>query len=634
MEITMNKRFFAGILAAVLCMTGCAGGTAQNNTAQSAVQGTSQENTPDAAQEEAQQGDAASADQGTSKENAQAAAQETEQAAAQDAAQTAQASGRVIRGQSASEAEPIESQNGNIVILYTNDVHCAVDTGIGYAGLSAYKKKVEEEGNAVFLIDEGDAIQGGVFGSLTKGEAIINLMNDVGYNLAIPGNHEFDYGVERFRELAQIANFPYISCNFEDLKADDTVFDAYVIREIGGKKIGFIGVTTPETITATTPKSYQDENGDFIYSFLQGDGGTGLYERIQAAVDTVNAEGVDYTFLLTHLGITESSGPYTSVNVIRNTTGIDAVIDGHSHSTVPMEMVRNKDGEQVVLTQTGSHFKAIGQMTIGQDGGIDTELITDWNQVDPEIIDAIAEERSVFEDVIADQISYSDFDLAVKEDGVMFARNNECNLGDLVADAYRYATGADIAFVNAGSIRDNIPAGEITYGDILMALPYNNELCVVKVKGEAVAEALEYAVGFAPDYFGGFPQVSGITFDVDLDKDAQVQRDENRLFVGFGSDERRVSNIMVGGEPLDPDKEYTVAGTKFVLKEQGDGFTSFADGEMADMHPADQDMFGYSQGAVIIDVDAIAQYLSTMGEKVSDDYADRYGQERIHFVSE
>ena len=634
MEITMNKRFFAGILAAVLCMTGCAGGTAQNNTAQSAVQGTSQENTPDAAQEEAQQGDAASADQGTSKENAQAAAQETEQAAAQDAAQTAQASGRVIRGQSASEAEPIESQNGNIVILYTNDVHCAVDTGIGYAGLSAYKKKVEEEGNAVFLIDEGDAIQGGVFGSLTKGEAIINLMNDVGYNLAIPGNHEFDYGVERFRELAQIANFPYISCNFEDLKADDTVFDAYVIREIGGKKIGFIGVTTPETITATTPKSYQDENGDFIYSFLQGDGGTELYERIQAAVDTVNAEGVDYTFLLTHLGITESSGPYTSVNVIRNTTGIDAVIDGHSHSTVPMEMVRNKDGEQVVLTQTGSHFKAIGQMTIGQDGGIDTELITDWNQVDPEIIDAIAEERSVFEDVIADQISYSDFDLAVKEDGVMFARNNECNLGDLVADAYRYATGADIAFVNAGSIRDNIPAGEITYGDILMALPYNNELCVVKVKGEAVAEALEYAVGFAPDYFGGFPQVSGITFDVDLDKDAQVQRDENRLFVGFGSDERRVSNIMVGGEPLDSDKEYTVAGTKFVLKEQGDGFTSFADGEMADMHPADQDMFGYSQGAVIIDVDAIAQYLSTMGEKVSDDYADRYGQERIHFVSE
>ena len=634
MEITMNKRFFAGILAAVLCMTGCAGGTAQNNTAQSAVQGTSQENTPDAAQEEAQQGDAASADQGTSKENAQAAAQETEQAAAQDAAQTAQASGRVIRGQSASEAEPIESQNGNIVILYTNDVHCAVDTGIGYAGLSAYKKKVEEEGNAVFLIDEGDAIQGGVFGSLTKGEAIINLMNDVGYNLAIPGNHEFDYGVERFRELAQIANFPYISCNFEDLKADDTVFDAYVIREIGGKKIGFIGVTTPETITATTPKSYQDENGDFIYSFLQGDGGTELYERIQAAVDTVNAEGVDYTFLLTHLGITESSGPYTSVNVIRNTTGIDAVIDGHSHSTVPMEMVRNKDGEQVVLTQTGSHFKAIGQMTIGQDGGIDTELITDWNQVDPEIIDAIAEERSVFEDVIADQISYSDFDLAVKEDGVMFARNNECNLGDLVADAYRYATEADIAFVNAGSIRDNIPAGEITYGDILMALPYNNELCVVKVKGEAVAEALEYAVGFAPDYFGGFPQVSGITFDVDLDKDAQVQRDENRLFVGFGSDERRVSNIMVGGEPLDPDKEYTVAGTKFVLKEQGDGFTSFADGEMADMHPADQDMFGYSQGAVIIDVDAIAQYLSTMGEKVSDDYADRYGQERIHFVSE
>lgn len=617
----MKKRFFSAILTAALLITGCAGGT--GTTGEQAKQAESQaeavtdkagasEDTPAETVAEAEAEVEAEAE--TSGNDAGAASAEKQESAAAS-------SGR-IRGQDASTAEPIESQNGNIVILYTNDVHCAVDTTIGYSGFYAYKKAMEEEGNAVFVVDDGDAIQGGTFGSITKGEAIIHLMNDVGYDLAIPGNHEFDYGVPRFLELTQMADFPYICCNFEDLRTGDLVFDSYVIREIGGKKIGFVGATTPKTIISSTPSYFKDENGEFIYGFMQSEDGTEFYQAVQDAVDVVNAQGVDYTILVAHLGIDEASHPYTSVDLIRNTTGIDAVLDGHSHSDVPMEEVKNKDGEEVDLTQSGAHLEAIGKLTIDASGEITSELITDWNQKDPGIIDDIAEERAVFQDQIADQIAYSDFPLAAKEDGVWLVRNNESNLGDLIADAYKNATGAEIGFANGGGIRADLDAGEITYEDVLTVTPFANEITCIKVKGQAVADFLEYTVSFAPDLFGGFPQVSGITFDVDLDKDPQTKRDTSGLFTGFESDERRVSNILVGGEPLDPEREYTVGGIKYQLIDQGDGNTLFDGAEVVDI------------GRYIEDVDAIAEYLSTFGGTVPEQYADRYGQERIHFISE
>lgn len=340
----MKRQLLSGLLAAVLLMTGCSGGSNPAGTKEAGTtQGITQE-----------------AEETTSQQATQISAQGEEQASQEetDTQQTAKG----IRGISASEFEPIESENGNIVILYTNDVHCAVEKGIGYAGLAAYKKQMEEEGNAVFLIDDGDSIQGGVFGSLTKGDAIINLMNDVGYDLAIPGNHEFDYGAARFLELESKADFPYICCNFDDIINDEIVLDSYVIREIGGKKIGFVGALTPLTISSSAPANFKDENGDYKYGFLRSDDGQELYKRIQEAVDAVNAEGVDYTFLVAHLGIEESTKPFTSVDVIRNTTGIDVVLDGHSHSTVPMELVKNKDREDVILTQTGTQFKSIGKL--------------------------------------------------------------------------------------------------------------------------------------------------------------------------------------------------------------------------------------------------------------------------------
>ena len=598
----MKKQIFAGLLAVVLSITGCGGSSPAGNKDAESAQGTTQ-----AAVQEAEQ----SAAQGVT----QAAAQDEEQPGEQETAHG-------IRGKAASEFEPIESENGNIVILYTNDVHCAVENGIGYAGLAAYKKKMQEEGNAVFLIDDGDAIQGGIFGSLTKGDAIINLMNDVGYDLAIPGNHEFDYGAARFLELVSKAEYPYICCNFDDIQKDEIVLDSYVIREIGGKKIGFIGALTPLTTSASAPANFQDENGEFKYGYLRTDDGEALYKRIQEAVDAVHVEGVDYTFLVSHLGIEESTKPFMSVDVIRNTTGIDVVLDGHSHSTVPMELVKNKDRKDVVLTQTGTQFKSIGKLTIDANGKISTELVTEVDEKDEEILAAIEKERAAFQDKVSAHIAHSDFELMVNEGEIQLVRNNETNLGDLIADAFRKATGAEIAIVNSGGIRENIPAGDITYGDILTAIPYINEMCAIKVKGQAIADVLEFSARKAPEPNGGFMQVSGISFDIDLDKNAQVQVDNNGMFVAFGSDERRVSNIKVNGEPLDPDREYILGGTLYVLAQQGGGITFFDGAELVDLERN------------MLDIDAVAEYLGSMGGTVSEEYADPYGQERIHFVNE
>lgn len=511
-----------------------------------------------------------------------------------------------------------QDKSGGIVILYTNDVHCGIDDSIGYAGLVAYKKEMEDAGNTVFLVDDGDEVQGGTIGTLTKGEAIIRLMNDVGYDLAIPGNHDFDYGMEQFMKLTDEADYPYICANFMDLTKDETVFKPYIIETIGDRRIAFVGATTPTTITSSTPAYFQDEDGEFIYGFCQGPDGSVFYESIQDAVDSARSEGVDNVILIAHLGIAEDDSPYLSTDVIANTTGIDAVLDGHSHTDVAMDIVKNKNGEDVVLTQAGYKLAAIGKVTIDADGKITSELIKDYDKKDEKITAAIAAENEKFDEMLGKVIGSSAHDLmSTKEDGeTWLVRSSETNMADFVADAYLHATGAEVAFINGGGVRANIKAGDITYGDLLAVNPFSNQLCIRRVKGQELADALEFGVSFAPDDFGGFLQVSGITFDVDLGVASSVKLDPNKMFEGFTSDERRVSNIMINGDPLDPDKEYEVASIEYILFNQGNGFSMFT-GDRVDMDRC------------IEDVDALIEYMQSMNGKLSEDYADVGGQQRI-----
>lgn len=265
----------------------------------------------------------------------------------------------------------------DIVVLYTNDVHCGVDDNIGYGGLALYKQQTLQQTPYVALVDAGDAIQGAPIGTLSEGGSIVDIMNQVGYDFAIPGNHEFDYGMDRFLELSGKLNCGYYSSNFMELSTGTAVFAPYKMMTFGDTKVAFVGASTPESFTKSTPAYFQDAAGNYIYGFCEDESGQKLYAQIQSSVDAARAEGASYVILVGHLGENGVTGRWSSDQVIKNTNGIDACIDGHSHETVSGTMAKNKDGRDVVITQTGTKLNDIGKMTIKTDGTITTELVTD-----------------------------------------------------------------------------------------------------------------------------------------------------------------------------------------------------------------------------------------------------------------
>ena len=505
--------------------------------------------------------------------------------------------------------------DNDIVILYTNDVHCGVDDNLGYAGLATVKNALEAQGKHVVLVDNGDAVQGDTIGTLSNGEYIIDIMNEIGYDVATPGNHEFDYGMDQFFALTEQANFPYVSANFVD-NDGNTVLDPYVIKDVAGVKIAFVGISTPKTITTSTPKYFQDDNGNYIYSFQQDETGEKLYAAVQSAVDAARAEGAQFVIAMAHLGIEEDCSPWTSSEVIVNTTGIDAVLDGHSHSMIECEKVKNKDGQEVILSSTETKLAYIGCLTIKDDGSMSTTLISDNGMKD--FIGGIQEE---FEELVNTVVASTDVDLIIKDpaSGERIVRVSETNLGDLCADAYRAMSGADVAIVNGGGVRADIPAGDITYGQIIAVHPFGNEMCVVECTGQEILDALELGCSKLPAESGGFLHVSGMTYTVDLNVESSVKLDENGMFVSVEGD-RRVTDVTIGGEPLDPEKTYTLASHNYKLKDCGDGYSMFADNV-------------FLQDSVMIDNQVLINYIvDVLGGTVGEEYADPYGQGRITII--
>lgn len=513
-----------------------------------------------------------------------------------------------------------------IVILYTNDVHCGIDDAIGYAGLAAYEKAYEKAGYDVALVDCGDSIQGAAVGTLSKGGYIIDIMNEVGYDVAIIGNHEFDYGMDRFMELKDAADFPYVSANFTDLEGNP-VLDAYTILELGGSRIAFVGVATPETFTKSTPTYFQDGEGNYIYSFCEGNDGADLYAAVQKAVDAAREEGVDAVVVLTHLGTDAASAPWTSSELIANTTGIDVVLDGHSHSVWEGELIQNKDGEDVLMSSTGTKLNAVGTLTIeaGEEGlAFSTALHTESIFQDDETAAFIDGIKAEYEETLTTVVAHSDVDLtivdpeAVDADGkpIRIIRSQESNLGDLCADAYRAMSGADVAIVNGGGIRVSIPAGDITYEQIIAVHPFGNSLCLVEATGQEILDALEMSVRNLPAENGGFLQVSGLTFEVNMGVESTVVVDDKGMFVEVSGD-RRVQNVQVAGEAIDPEATYTLASHNYMLKDSGDGINMFADNVLL-------------QDSVMIDNQVLINYITeSLGGVVGEDYSDPYGQGRI-----
>lgn len=472
---------------------------------------------------------------------------------------------------------PLSSYASNvedIVILYENDVHCTIE---GYSKLSAMKKELQGTYAHVGVVSGGDYIQGNSLGAISRGEYMIELMNLVGYDAVTLGNHEFDFMFDRLEELVSIMDTKPICCNFQKVGEDGSYYEPYSIVSYGDVDIAYIGITTPSTLTTAAPAQFMDENGNYLYTFNP----TTLYEIVQENIDAAEAEGADYIIAVSHIGYAEDEiyGDLEDIEtLIRNTEGFDVVLDAHSHSVIENKIVNDKSGNEVVLSSTGTKFEYIGKLTISEDG-ITTELIktAEYESTDPEVDAYIERIYSEYSGLAERKVASTEVDLIVNDaDGNRLVRRYETNLGDLCADAFRYAVNADIGYVNGGGLRAAIEKGDISYNDLLNVLPFNNTLVLAEVSGQTIKDMMEMTMSVWPNENGSFPHVSGMTFSVNTAIESSVVINELEEFVSVSGEYRvydiKVLNSETGEyEPLDLSKTYTIAASNFYLINYGSG---------------------------------------------------------------
>ena len=488
----------------------------------------------------------------------------------------------------------------DVTILYTNDVHTYIDKQspkLTYATIADLKQSYQNAGKDVLLVDAGDHVQGTAYGSMDEGASIIKLMNAAGYDVATPGNHEFDYGMDRAKAIMKEADFPYLSCNWVDLRTTLRVLPSVKVFVRGGRRIAFVGVTTPETFTKSTPAYFMDkEQRKYIYDIQGGEDGKKLYDAVQKAIDKAKLLA-DVVIGLGHLGVDPSSSPWTSEEVIAHTSGFDAFIDGHSHTVMENKQVQDASGKAVTLTQTGSYFANVGEMTIAADGTITTKLIPTHEGMDAGIAAMQTGWVNTVDDMLGEKIAVGDSDFYVSDPatGKRRIRSAETNLGDFVADGiYTYFNEVeklhcDVAIMNGGGIRADVPAGDWTFKTCKQVSPFGNVACLMSVTGKQIQDALEFAARFAGEdgkENGGFLQVAGATYEIHTDIPNTVQTDEKNVWIGSATGTPRVQNVKIYDKasgsylPLDPGATYALAGMNYTLRNLGDGFAMFDGAEL------------------------------------------------------
>ena len=552
-------------------------------------------------------------------------------------------------------------KSDDVVVLYTNDVHCGVDAGtpedtMGYANLAAYKHAMEEAHEHVVLVDAGDAIQGEAIGTLSNGSYLVDIMNQVGYDYATFGNHEFDYGMDRAKELMRDADFPYLSCNWVDLRTNLRVLPEIKVFVRGGVRIAFVGITTPETFTKSTPAYFMNKaQTKYIYDILGGEDGQKLYSAVQKAVDKAKCLA-DVVIGLGHLGVDPSSSPWTSEEVIAHTTGFDAFIDGHSHTVMENKQVADASGRLVTLTQTGSYFANVGEMTIAPDGTISTRLVSTYDQEDPAVAAEQAAWVNTVDDMLGEKIAVADtkFYITDPATGKRRIRSGETNLGDFVADGiYTYFNEVeqlhcDIAIMNGGGIRSDEDAGYWTFKTCKQVSPFGNVACLMSVTGKQIQDALEFAARFAGaegKENGGFLQVAGATYEIHTDIPNTVQTDDKNVWIGSATGTPRVQNVKIYDRangtyvPLDENKTYALAGMNYTLRNLGDGFAMFDGAELIKDYVSEDYLVMSTYAMTFGGVDAEGlPHLSSANSVLAEypgyllDYENPYGAGRISIL--
>ena len=507
-----------------------------------------------------------------------------------------------------------------IVILFESDVHCSVD---GYAKIAELKDEIADEGAYVGVVTSGDFVQGGSLGIVSKGEYIINIMNLIGYDAVGLGNHEFDYKTERLHELVGKLDATVVCSNYKKINEEKSVFDPYVIVPYGDTEVAYIGIVTPDTITSSSPAQFKNEEGQYTYSFCADT----LYENTQKSIDAAKKEGADYIIALAHLGTEYVFEQWSAQTLIRNTTGLDVVLDGHSHSVVEGMTVSDKAGNDVIVASTGTGFTNIGKLTISGET-IKTELVPveTYGKTDEEITKYIDEIKEEYAKYGERKIGTSEITLTTSgENGVRLIRNGETNMGDFCADAYRVIAGADIGFINGGGIRGDIDVGDITFNELLGVFPYSNKTCISEVTGQQIVDLLEYGFMLYPDENGTFQQVSGISFDVDAQIPHSVKVNENEEFVSIEG-ARRISDVKVLNsetgeyEPIDLNGKYTLASHSYLLMENGGGTTMLKGSKLL-------------SDTGILDIELLENYITeNLNGIVGSEYAQ--SQNRINILDE
>lgn len=536
----------------------------------------------------------------------------------------------------------------DILLLFDSDVHGGISDdekysgsadSLGYAGLAAVKAAASSLTDQMTMIDLGDAIQGSVVTTESDGQDAMKLMEAVGYDICIPGNHEFDYGMDSFLDYAANASADFLSCNFVNTETQSSVFDGYKIvsYETGGGEfqIGYVGICTPETIAKSTPTYFQDEEGNFIYGF-SAETDEQLYHTVQESVDAALADGADYIVALAHLGDSGVEEAWSSRSVVANTSGINVILDGHAHNTIAGEIIQDKNNEDVLLTAVGTKLENIGvvKISVKEDGSVSASsgLINTLTEEQRES-DAYKTLGKMVQE-IQEQYAYlfvkvgsTKYDLVIydpADEETRLVRTAETNMGDFLTDAYRIQSGADIAFLNGGSIRANITAGDITYMDLITVMPWNSQTGVIEVTGQQILDCLEMGAHLYPEECGGFIQTSGLTYTIDTTIESSVNVNGDGEFVSVDG-EYRVRDVMVDTEPLDLAKTYTLAINKYYSEECGDGMTMFKGSKV--ISPADGEEWK-------IDHDVIIDYLASLDDSTGESYENPYGQGRILLITE
>ena len=559
----------------------------------------------------------------------------------------------------AEETNCFFGDKADVTILYTNDVHTYIDNKSPkptYAAIAALKKSIEDTGRDVLLVDAGDHIQGTAYGSMDDGATIIELMNEAGYDLATPGNHEFDYGMARAKAVIQEADFPYVSCNWVDLRTGFNVLPSVKFFFVGGRKIAFVGVTTPETFTKSTPAYFMnDAQTKYIYDILGGEDGQKLYDAVQKAIDKAEFWGADTIIGLGHLGVDPSSSPWTSEEVIAHTHGFTAFIDGHSHTVMANKQVTDASGKAVTLTQTGSYFKNIGKMTVGADGTITTELINTYEGLDAAVAATASNWISAVDDMLGEEIAVGDTKFYINDPatGKRRIRSGETNLGDFVADGiYTYFNEieelhCDVAIMNGGGIRTDVEAGPWSFKTCKTVSPFGNVACLMSVTGQQIQDALEFGARFAGaegKENGGFLQVAGARYTIHPMIPNTVQTNDKNVWTGSASTPR-VSNVEIYDKttgtykPLDPNATYALAGMNYTLRNLGDGFAMFDGATLIKDYVSEDYLVMSSYAAMFGGVDANGlPHLASANSPLADypgyllNYEDPHGAGRIQMI--